>query len=245
MNDIQKAKQIISSANHLVAFTGAGVSAESGVPTFRDALTGLWSRFDPLQLATADAFQADPALVWGWYEWRRKMLLEVDPNPAHFALVDLISKAPKSTLITQNVDDLHERAGSKNVLHLHGSMFAPRCFDCAAPYTFTSVPALDNEQKLEPPKCPSCNGLIRPGVVWFGESMPMQEIQQAFAAANDCDVFLSIGTSGLVYPAAGLPLEAAENGAKVIHINPTQVDTTYENEIQLMGKAGEIIPQLV
>lgn len=124
-------------------------------------------------------------------------------------------------------------------------MFAPRCFDCGSSYTFTTPPSLEKEKKLAPPKCSKCNGLIRPGVVWFGESMPMEEINQAFAAANKCDVFLSIGTSGLVYPAAGLPTQAAENGATVIYINPNPVNLEYKNELQLIGNAGEILPQLV
>lgn len=245
MTNTQKAKQLIADSKHLVVLTGAGVSAESGVPTFRDALTGLWSKFDPQELATTDAFMRDPELVWGWYEWRRKMLLEVDPNPAHIALANLANKVSKLTLITQNVDDLHERAGSKNVLHLHGSMFAPRCFDCSASYNFTAAPTLSKEQKLKPPVCSSCNGNIRPGVVWFGEAMPQQETMQAFDAANNCDVFLSIGTSGLVYPAAGLPEEAAQNGADVIHINPQAMAITHSNEMQIMGNAAEILPKLV
>lgn len=245
MTNIQKAKEIIADSNHLVVLTGAGISAESGVPTFRDALTGLWSNFDPQELATASAFIRDPELVWGWYEWRRKMLLEVAPNPAHIALSNLENKVNKLTLITQNVDDLHERAGSKNVLHLHGSMFTPRCFDCGTSYTFTAAPALNKEQKLKPPKCSSCNGNIRPGVVWFGEAMPQQETIHAFEAANNCDVFLSIGTSGLVYPAAGLPEEAARNGANVIHINPQTMAITHNNEMQLMGNAAEILPKLI
>lgn len=245
MTNLQKAKTAIANAKHLVVLTGAGVSAESGVPTFRDALTGLWAKFDPTALATPEAFLRDPALVWGWYEWRRKMLLAVEPNPAHFSLAQLAKQAAKFTLITQNVDDLHERAGSENVLHLHGSMFAPRCLSCGQSHTFTAPPTLKEEQKLEPPVCPNCQGLIRPGVVWFGEAMPEAEMQQAYAAAESCDVFLSVGTSGLVYPAAGLPEVAAQQGAQVFHINPQPAQVRFSNEYQLTGKAGEILPQLI
>lgn len=245
MSDLQQAKQIIADAKRLVVLTGAGVSAESGVPTFRDALTGLWENFDPTELATPEAFRKDRDLVWGWYEWRRKMLLEVEPNPAHFALAKLAQLVPEFTLITQNVDDLHERAGSKEVIHLHGSIFAPRCFACDRPYTFTGPLTLEKEEKQTPPKCEHCGGDVRPGVVWFGEMMPIKETEQAFAAAKNCDVFLSIGTSGVVYPAAGLPIEAARYGAKVIHINPGQKEFNDDNQIQIIGKAGEVLPQLL
>lgn len=243
--DILELKQRIATAKHLVVLTGAGASAESGVPTFRDALTGLWKNFDPQQLATPEAFAAQPSLVWGWYEWRRKLLLEAKPNAAHQAIAKLEQQAQKFTLITQNVDDLHERAGSKNALHLHGSIFQPRCFDCAAPYEFSAKPSLDVEQELEPPHCPSCNGYIRPGVVWFGEGLPVEAMQQAFQAAEECDLLLSIGTSGAVYPAAEIPVLAARRGTLVVHINPDAKTSGYANELAIQGKAGEILPQLV
>ena len=235
----------ISQAQHLVVLTGAGASAESGVPTFRDALTGLWENFDPEELATPEAFVRDPALVWGWYEWRRKMLLAVRPNPAHIAIAELAKRVPRFTLITQNVDDLHERAGSVDVLHLHGSIFQPRCFDCKRPYTFSAPPSLIKEQKLEPPHCEHCGGLIRPGVVWFGESLPEQELKEAYEAVDSCDVLLSVGTSGIVYPAAHLPEMAAQKGASVIHINPQPVISKYANEHVLVGTAGQVLPKLL
>lgn len=235
----------VAEAKHLVIFTGAGVSAESGMPTFRDALTGLWSNFDPMRLATPEAFLHDPPLVWGWYEWRRQLLLEVKPNPAHLALTQLAKKVPKLTIITQNIDDLHERAGSHDVLHLHGSIFEPRCFKCSRPYTFKGVPAMEEEQALEPPSCSHCDGLIRPGVVWFGESLPQAEMEAAFAAAEDCDCLLSIGTSGVVQPAAQLPLVAADAGALVAHINPEAVAVGSNKEFSLVGKAGDLLPQLL
>ena len=235
----------LADAQHLVVFTGAGVSAESGVSTFRDALTGVWARFDPMQLATPEAFLADPALVWGWYEWRRQLLLKAQPNPAHQAIVKLAEQVPKLTVITQNVDDLHERAGSRNVLHLHGSIFKPRCFNCAKPYTLAAAPAMSHEQALPPPLCPDCQGMIRPGVVWFGEALPQAEMEAAFTAAEHCDVLLSIGTSGVVQPAAQIPQLALRGGAWVAHINPEPVNCQHPREFSLVGAAGHILPLLL
>lgn len=234
-------------ARHVVVFTGAGVSAESGIPTFRDALTGLWERFDPAELATADAFRRDPALVWGWYEWRRMKALQAQPNPAHRAIAELARWVPKLTLVTQNVDDLHERAGSRDVLHLHGSLSAPRCFACARPYgQALPVPGVSEAgARIEPPRCPHCNGKIRPGVVWFGEALPEKALREAFAAARDCDLLLSVGTSGVVQPAAQIPLIAQESGSTVLHINPQPVPLGGERAFGLVGKAGEILPDLL
>ena len=232
-------------AQHVVVFTGAGVSAESGVSTFRDALTGLWARFDPMQLATPEAFLADPELVWGWYEWRRQLLLQAQPNPAHRAIVELAQRVPKLTVVTQNVDDLHERAGSRDVLHLHGSIFNPRCFSCAQPYKLTRAPQMSHEKTLPPPVCQHCQGLIRPGVVWFGEALPHAEMEAAFDAAQHCDVLLSVGTSGLVQPAAQIPDLALRSGAWVMHINPEPVASQHPREISLAGAAGQILPLLV
>lgn len=243
---LSEIKQRIAQAKHLVVVTGAGASAESGVPIFRDVLTGLWEKFNPEELASPYAFEQNAALVWGWYEWRRKMILEVEPNAGHYAIAKLEQQAQKFTLITQNVDDLHERAGSKNILKLHGSIFHPRCYKCAEPYQFTGKPTLTQEQEINPPKCDKCGGSIRPGVVWFGESLPIQEISAAYDAAEDCDVLLSVGTSGVVYPAAELPVIAAKLGALVVHINPdAKRDTGRENEISIQGKAGEVLPKLV
>lgn len=238
-------KKVIENTQHLVVFTGAGVSAESGVPTFRDALTGLWENFDAEALATPEAFAQDPAFVWGWYEWRRKLLLEVEPNPAHFAIAELAKRVPKFTLITQNVDDLHERAGSTNVLHLHGSLFTPRCFDCGNAYQFTAAPQHTVEQAITPPQCSHCSGHIRPGVVWFGESLPETEFKAAFEAVQSCDLLLSVGTSGMVYPAAQLPEIAAQNNATVVHVNPQKMSAITRHGYSLQGAAGEILPLLV
>ena len=166
--------QQLRDARHVVVFTGAGASAESGIPTFRDALTGLWERFDPAQLATSEAFRADPALCWGWYEWRRNKVIQAQPNGAHYAIAELTRYVPKLTVVTQNVDDLHERAGSQHVIHLHGSLHSPRCIDCGLAYVFplTSDVLPESGSRIEPPLCVACSGYIRPGVVWFGEMLP-------------------------------------------------------------------------
>lgn len=233
-------------ARHVVVFTGAGVSAESGIPTFRDALTGLWERFDPAELATPDAFRRDPALVWGWYEWRRMKVLQAQPNPAHLAIAALAERVPKLTLVTQNVDDLHERAGSRDVIHLHGSLHAPRCFACARPHTLTETPEEPAEgRRLEPPRCRHCNGLVRPGVVWFGEMLPEAALQAAFDAAGACDLLLSIGTSGVVQPAASIPRVALQAGATVVHVNPQPAGHDGRREFSLTGAAGQVLPELL
>lgn len=247
MNDLQTVAAALRRVRHLVVFTGAGVSAESGIPTFRDALTGLWQRFDPAELATPEAFRRDPALVWGWYEWRRAKALQAQPNPAHLAIADLTRHVPQLTLVTQNVDDLHERAGSTAVIHLHGSLHQPRCFDCQRPFA-----GLDPEprepaegRRSEPPRCPHCGGPVRPGVVWFGEMLPEPALQQAFAAAGACDLLLSIGTSGLVYPAAQVPQLALDSGALVAHINRQAFAPCGPRVHCLVGAAGELVPALL
>lgn len=237
----------LRSARHVVVFTGAGVSAESGIPTFRDALTGLWERFDPSELATPEAFRRDPALVWGWYEWRRMRVLQAQPNPAHLAIAEMARQVPQLTLITQNVDDLHERAGSQGVIHLHGSLHQPRCFACAR-VPADPLPAADEPEggrRLEPPRCAHCGGRLRPGVVWFGENLPVAALNAAFLAAGECDLLLSVGTSGVVYPAAEVPHRALEAGAAVVHINPQGEATSGVREHLLALPAGQALPALL
>ncbi|WP_349975391.1 NAD-dependent deacylase [Pseudomonas sp. WHRI 8519] len=233
--------KLLQEAKHVVIFTGAGVSAESGIPTFRDALTGLWSRFDPAKLATAEAFREDPSLCWGWYESRRLKVLQAQPNAAHLAIAELAKHVPKLTVLTQNVDDLHERAGSRDVIHLHGSLHSPRCIDCGnahmAPLSSDELPV--DGCRLEPPRCEVCHGYIRPGVVWFGEMLPDEAWDAAFAASGACDLFFSIGTSGVVYPAAELPLRALGAGAKVIHVNPVRFEISSQEHF-LHGPATVI-----
>lgn len=250
---------------HLVVFTGAGVSAESGIPTFRDALTGLWARFDPMALATPQAFRADPALVWGWYEWRRLQVRAARPNPAHDAIAALGTalerQGARLTLVTQNVDDLHERAGSPAVLHLHGSLHQPRCVDCATPFAPPAGAAAQADptapagwrpivlqadgQRIAPPPCPACGGLVRPGVVWFGEALPADAFEAACRAAESCQVLLSVGTSGVVEPAASIPRIAARAGAWVLHVDPQPRAAHGPRVAQLTGVAGQVLPQLL
>lgn len=237
----------LRSARQVVVFTGAGVSAESGIATFRDALTGLWERFDAAELATPEAFRRDPALVWGWYEWRRMKALQAQPNPAHLAIAELARHVPGLRVVTQNVDDLHERAGSTGAIHLHGSLHRPRCFACARPAEepLGQPDEPEGGRRLEPPRCQYCGGRLRPGVVWFGESLPASALAAAFEAARQCDVLISVGTSGVVYPAAQIPQQAWEAGATVIHVNPQAVVRHAEREFALIGPAGEQMTALV
>jgi NAD-dependent deacetylase len=249
MNDeaMEGAAGAVRAALHVVVFTGAGVSAECGLPTFRDALTGLWQRFDVAQLASADAFASDPDLVWGWYKWRRMAVMRARPNAAHRAIADMATKVPKLTLVTQNVDDLHERAGSEAVIHLHGSLFAPRCIACAAAASFP--PGLPEEpqggRRLSPPRCSRCGDRIRPGVVWFGEPLPAIALEQAFDAARSCDVLLSVGTSSLVFPAARIPYDAHRAGATVVQVNPNATDLDDIADFNLRGAAAMVLPALI
>ena len=237
----------LQQAKHVVVFTGAGVSAESGIPTFRDSLTGLWERFNAEDLATPAAFRKDKNLVWGWYEWRRMKVLQAQPNPAHIAIAALTQYVPKLSVVTQNVDDLHERAGSVDVLHLHGSLHNPYCKTCGKPYVFaTGIPKEpEGGRRLSPPVCGKCGGSVRPGVVWFGEEMPVRELHRAFAHAKNCDLLFTIGTSGMVHPAAQIPLEALRVGAKVVQINPSKTALDDSCTWSLKGAAGDILPSLV
>lgn len=223
----------------MLALTGAGISAESGVPTFRDAQTGLWANYRAEELATSEAFAANPKLVWDWYEWRRQLVAQAEPNPGHYALVTMQQRLPAFTLVTQNVDGLHARAGSREVIELHGNISRNLCF---AEGTAVDEPALGDSA---PPRCPRCGAFLRPGVVWFGESLPPRAVQRAEQAAQDCDVVLSIGTSSLVHPAAGLPLLAKRHGAYLAEVNPTPTPLTPHADQVLAGPAGVVLPELV
>lgn len=237
----------VRQSRHPLILTGAGISAESGIPTFRDAQNGLWSQFDPEDLATPEAYRADKALVWGWYVWRMAMVRAAQPHAGHHALAELARLKPGLTVVTQNVDDLHERAGSVDVLHLHGSLFASRCFACARPCGDVELPAdaIDRPTlRLPPPRCEHCGGPVRPGVVWFGESLPAEAWQQARAAAEACDLLLAIGTSGVVHPAASLPGIAKAHGARVVEINPIATELSDQADAVWRVTAGEGLPQL-
>lgn len=224
-------------ARHVCVLTGAGVSAESGVPTFRDAQTGLWAKYDPHELATPEAFLRDPALIWRWYRWRREIVARAEPNPGHLALAALAGIVPRLTLVTQNVDSLHQRAGSSDVIEFHGNLFEDRCFAENRVVTAGS--------DADVPECPACGSHVRPGVVWFGESIPERALNESFAAAADCDVFLSIGTSSLVYPAAGLAEIAREADAIVAEINPQPTELSSTFNYSIAANAGEALPELV
>jgi NAD-dependent deacetylase len=237
-NAIEAARRSLQSGR-IVAFTGAGISAESHVPTFRGS-DGLWRNYSPERLATAEAFIRDPHLVWEWYDWLRGLIHAAQPNPGHLALTEMQQKDPRRfTLVTQNMDGLHERAGSRDVVKLHGDIWILRCTKCAweGRNEQVSVDPL-------PPLC-RCGGILRPGIVWFGEMLPTDQWERAVDAARTADVFMSIGTSALVYPAAGLVHLAHESGARVIIVNP---DPTPADEFAawiLRGPAGEILPRLV
>ena len=244
VNDLS---DLIRNSVKTVVLTGAGISAESGLATFRDALTGLWEHFDAEQLATPEAFERDPALVWGWYECRRAKVAAAQPNDAHFALAQWETARPKTIVVTQNVDDLHERAGSRNVVHLHGSLFTPRCASCGMLHRFDATPPIEPEggRRIEPPSCAACHGRVRPGVVWFGEPLPSAAWREAKAAASTCDLLLVVGTSGLVQPAASLPLIARGADASVVLIDPRPTAMDEICTRCLRGKATEVLPHLV
>jgi len=236
--DLAQARQWLTQSTAVAVLTGAGISAESGVPTFRGA-DGLWKNFKPEELATVDAFERDPKLVWEWYNWRRELIAPARPNPAHNALVQLEIKTRNYTLITQNVDGLHDRAGSGRMLKLHGDIWRLRCTTCGANWPDRRVPL----PKI-PPHC-QCGGLARPGVVWFGEPLPdgmMKEAEHAVAAAQ---VFLVVGTSANVYPAASLIPYAKQGSAKVIEINTEDTPFTPTVDCALRGPAGELLPKLL
>lgn len=230
--------EALREARRVAVLTGSGISAESGVPTFRGAQTGMWEHFDPQQLATPEAFERDPRLVWEWYAWRRELVSKAKPNPGHLALAELERRVTNFTLITQNVDGLHRRAGSESVLELHGNIMRSRC-------SAEGVAIEPEESDEVPPTCPNCGAPLRPDVVWFGEALPRYALISASEAARNCDLFLSVGTSTLVYPAASLPFEAMESGATVVEINPDDTPLTESAHFALRGNAGDMLPAIV
>lgn len=230
---------LMREAEQIVVLTGAGISAESGIPTFRQALTGLWAQYDPTELATPEAFRRNPQLVWDWYAWRREMVAAASPNPGHFALVEMEHHARQFRLITQNVDGLHARAGNNHIIELHGSLSRVCCEQHRHP-----ADSWDDSAE-RPPRCRICDSLLRPDVVWFGEALPAKALEQAFAAARAAALFLTIGTSGLVQPAASLPLEAAQAGAILVEVNPEPTPLSSRMDYILPGPSGTILPALV
>lgn len=229
----------LRNADRVTVLTGAGISAESGIPTFRDAQTGLWAQFNPEELASPEGFLKNPRRVWEWYALRREKIHEVKPNPGHYALAEMEKRLPAFTLITQNVDGLHRKAGSKNVIELHGNILKTKCFKNEHP-----VEAWPQTDEL-PPRCPKCGSLLRPDVVWFGEPLPTEAFAKASSAARSCDLFFSIGTSSLVYPAAALPHEALHHHAPVVEINPEPTPFSTQADSSLRDPSGEILPRLL
>ncbi|TVQ39115.1 MAG: NAD-dependent deacylase [Spirochaetaceae bacterium] len=248
-------RQRLAGTGRVVVLTGAGVSAESGIPTFRDAQTGYWQRFRPEDLATAEAFRRDPQTVWRWYAQRRAAVQGVEPNPGHTALARLENRLSEFTLITQNVDGLHARAGSRRVLELHGNLLRVRCFSGCVSYSVgdgspDARAAFDGDSSAaetvpEVPRCPHCGDYLRPDVVWFGENLPEQAIQRAFGAAESADLFLVVGTSAVVYPAAMLPRTALDCGATVVEINPDRTPLSTFVTLSIRGTAGEVLPRVI
>ncbi|NTU80401.1 MAG: NAD-dependent deacylase [Chloroflexales bacterium] len=229
----------LRAARHVAVLTGAGVSAESGIPTFREAQTGLWAQYSPEDLASPDAFRRNPRLVWEWYAWRRQMVVAAQPNPGHIALAELERHAPRLTLITQNVDGLHRRAGSADPIELHGNLTRARCSVEGTIYASWA------EGEVAPPPCPSCGAPLRPDVVWFGEALPPAALERAWDAAMTCDLFLSVGTSGVVEPAASLPRVAYDQGATVAVINLDVTGSVGPRTYYLNARSGVLLPALI
>lgn len=235
----QELVDVVRSARSITALTGAGISAESGIPTFRDAQTGLWARYNPHELATPEAFAKNPQLVMDWYRWRRNLVAQAGPNPGHQALAEIEKRVDQFTLITQNVDNLHHLAGSKNVIELHGSLQKLRCSNTACSYI------VDQWSKDPLPTCPECTALLRPDIVWFGEELPQQAISAALHASQHCEIFFSIGTSGVVEPAASLPYEALRSGAVVVEVNPQSTPLSVYTKFFCPYTSGSFLPALV
>ena len=239
---VQRAADWIAGSSRPAVFTGAGVSRESGIPTFREASTGLWEQYDPQQLATVDGFLQDPKLVWEWYAYRRKMVAETLPNPGHQAIAELGDLLPELVVITQNIDSLHQRAGSRRVIELHGNISRVKCFQGDELYEDWS----DEDYQGEiPPRCKTCGNYLRPDVVWFGESLPEEALMAAFGLAENCDLMLVVGTSGNIQPAASLPVVARRSGARIVEVNPAPSGITLNTDVLLEAKSGEVLPEVV
>ncbi|HEY0858107.1 MAG TPA: NAD-dependent deacylase [Albitalea sp.] len=240
---LQAVRARLAQARQVCVLTGAGMSAESGIPTFRDALTGLWSRFDPVQLASEEGFRADPRRVWDWYAERRQGVRAAQPNAGHVALAAFAARHPgRLTVVTQNVDDLHQRAGIVSTIRLHGDILQDRWLD-ACPHGRHCDPV--DAAPAHPPRCSECGNLVRPGVVWFGEMLPPAALDAAQEAARTSDMMLVIGTSGAVWPAAGLAQLARRAGAHVVIVNPQPSEIDAEAHAVLRGSAATLVPALL
>lgn len=250
MNDaaLDQCGHLLRNSQYPVALTGSGISAESGIPTFRGGDNSLWQQWAPERLASAEGFRDDKALVWGWYAWRMANIANAVPNAGHLALAELEDLCPGLAVITQNVDDLHERAGTQRITHLHGSIFSPRCFACARPFVDYEIPpgALENPSlRIMPPTCRHCGGFVRPGVVWFGESLAATEWRQSEQWVRECDLLVVIGTSGVVQPAASLVSVARRIGAAIILVDPGHSEHEALVDHHLRMPAGIALPALL
>ncbi|MEH0146351.1 NAD-dependent deacylase [Corynebacterium sp. Q4381] len=241
MSDLNEARAILDNARHIEVFTGAGMSADSGIATYRDAQTGLWENVDPQAMASIDAWRIDPETMFAWYLWRAHLAQQAEPNAGHFA----IARCPKTSVTTQNIDNLHERAGSHNVVHLHGSLFEFRCSECGRPYTAPIELPEGPVEAITPPACPECGGAVRPGVVWFGEALPDDAWAEAERRMKTADALLIVGTSGVVYPAAGLPLIAHANGVPIVEVTPMRTDLSHLADVVVEDTAARAVPQLI
>lgn len=235
---IYAAVEHILRSRYLTALTGSGVSAESGIPTFRGK-DGLWNKYRPEELATPEAFSRDPETVWRWYAWRMERVWAANPNPAHYALRDLEMMKLLKCLITQNVDDLHERAGSLNLIHIHGAIKTVRCVGCGKSFGLNHPPSIPPLPTCE------CGALLRPGVVWFGEPIPEDVLRRSFDEASKSDVMIVAGTSALVYPAAALPSVVKRKGGIIIEINPEETPLTEQADISLRESAGRALSEII
>lgn len=237
-DQLDECARVLKRCKALAVSTGAGISKESGIPTFRDAQEGLWANYNPEELATPQGFLNNPELVWRWYQERRSKIAEKRPNPGHYAIVDLEKSFPNFTLITQNIDNLHREAGSKNIIEFHGNIFKFKCFDNEHP-----IDEIPDDDRI-PPRC-QCGSMIRPDVVWYGEVPVEDSFRRAGQALENCDVLLVVGTSGLVYPAAAFPYQAKQAGAFIIEVNPEISAITPIADVFLKGPSGEVLPKMV
>lgn len=246
MTAVQDCANYLLPAKQIVVLTGAGVSKESGIPTFRDALGGLWTQYDPTELATPQAFRENPKLVWDFYEYRRELMRPAEPNPGHYALAALQKRFPTLRIITQNVDDLHERAGSTDVIRLHGNIARNKCSaNCQGNPTLVDVSQISRDKTSGPPPCPHCGQPIRPDVVWFGEMLPSDQLERAAELLQIADVMLVVGTSGMVSPSAEMPGLVRDNGGVVIEVNPDTSMISRIATLKLEGPSGVMLPQVV
>ncbi len=243
----RQAADVLAGTRRLMVVTGAGMSRDSGVPTFRDSLTGLWSQFDPQELATEQAFRANPSRVFGWYLDRWRQVRDIEPHPGYHALTQLREWLDWLTVATQNVDGLHATAGNGNIIELHGLLSAFRCLDEGHPYDSAKLQEIrvPEDGAFDPPECPQCGSPIRPGVVWFGEALPADAVQRAWSAADECDSMLVVGTSSIVYPAAELPEIVLAKGCPVVEINPTATPLSGLVSVSWRERAAVALPALV